>query len=684
MPDNIVPKKLAIELLSKLEPETSLAFKKGALIPKITKDIVPTGDVCPNCGNGNSGPGSPGERQVNASSIDANEYPNITQSETSLAYFGEFILFGFNDSNDAPTGFSGYGFSSDSGVTWCDCGSVPIGGDIIDNGGDPVIAIDNQGIFYYGHLGTLSSGESVIIVNTAQVNNTNRTLQFNNPIVVGRGQSLPNRLQDKEWITVGIDKNQTDSQALYITWSDFLQQGSQELTTIRFSKFTTGATPTEIIGSKTIAHTTLNPLTTYVSGSFPVIDHSGNIYVFYEQIDLNSLDGFIYMVKSTDGGVNFSSPMLVSGPFVQAGNAVACNTLVIAVPPDFNRSIRINEFPHAAVAPDGTLYAVWNASVSLEEFQSNIFLAYSTNGGNSWTTTPVTNSISTEFFPSVAFNCGRAHIHYNRFNDPNNVGDTGNDTFALFKKSFSITEGLSAESQVSTVFSPVPITNPNFDTAVSGCYMGDYNQIIAGPRNTLYHGWSDNRFVLNGNQNPDVFFIQTECIPAPTTTAPTTTAPTTAAPTTTAPTTTAPTTAAPTTTAPTTAAPTTAAPSTAAPTPTPCPCCFVDEKAVVYARCELEKSETFDNITLNCTGRFLDVNVTLRNLCPNKQVSIGVLVYDDQKRLISIKVCRLFTGDGPNCIPSLNSGKFCFVFDDDPCPPARTLTVRVVANYLEG
>ncbi|MCT8977279.1 hypothetical protein N4T77_11755 [Clostridium sp. CX1] len=170
---------------------------------------------------------------------------------------------------------------------------------------------------------------------------------------------------------------------------------------------------------------------------------------------------------------------------------------------------------------------------------------------------------------------------------------------------------------------------------------------------------------------------------APTTAAPTTAAPTTAAPTTAAPTTAAPTTAAPTTAAPTTAAPTTAAPTTAAPTPTPCPCCFVDQRAVVYARCELEKSETFDNITLDCTGRFLDVNVTLRNVCPNKLVSVGVLVYDAQNRLISIKACRLFTGDGPNCIPSLNAGRFCFVFGDESCPPPRTFTVRIVANYLE-
>lgn len=38
--------------------------------------------------------------------------------------------------------------------------------------------------------------------------------------------------------------------------------------------------------------------------------------------------------------------------------------------------------------------------------------------------------------------------------------------------------------------------------------MGDYNQVIIGPDNTLLHAWGDNRNDPNGN-NPDVFFIQT-------------------------------------------------------------------------------------------------------------------------------------------------------------------------------
>ncbi|MDW8801308.1 hypothetical protein P8V03_09090 [Clostridium sp. A1-XYC3] len=143
-----------------------------------------------------------------------------------------------------------------------------------------------------------------------------------------------------------------------------------------------------------------------------------------------------------------------------------------------------------------------------------------------------------------------------------------------------------------------------------------------------------------------------------------------------------PTTARPTTARPTTSRPTTVRPTTAAPTQAPCTCCSAEQRPITYDKCELEKTETFNNVTLDCTGRLLDVNVTLRNVCPNKRIAVAVLVYEGST-LLSLKVCRLFSGDGSNCIPTLNAGRFCFVFDDDPCPPARTLTVRIVANYLE-
>lgn len=500
------------------------AIGKQSVSPK----LIVAAASCPQCGNGNVGPGFPGERQVNDPAQDPPLFPHITQSETSIARFGTYIIFGFNDTNGLNTAnpdlsnISGVAFSSDSGVTWCDCGDLPKG-NFQGFGGDPVTAADSNGIFYYGSLATDNTGTSVISVSTGQVNPVTKVLTINDPITVGVGETPTNRFQDKEWIAVGPDKANLGSQALYTTWTDFNLQPGNLTNSIRFSKFTTGANPTQIIGSKTIVPAVPNIST--VQGSFPVIDNAGNIYVFYEFFDPNipnDSNRSIRMVRSTDGGANFNinNPIIVASPVTAASNNTAgCNRPSILVeeipqpPPTRRRAIRTNEFPHAAVAPDGTLYVVWNDGKNLSDTTGiDIYLAFSTDGGDTWSQPiQVTNTTTHEFFPSVIFNCGKAQIQYSRFNDPNNVGGVGDKTFALFKKSFTIPNVLSPETMVSTVFSPVPITQPNFDTGVNPCYMGDYNQIIAGPGGTLYHAWGDNRFMLQDANNPDVFFIQTNC-----------------------------------------------------------------------------------------------------------------------------------------------------------------------------
>lgn len=460
------------------------------------------------CGNGNVGSGFPGERMVNNPSQDSSAYPHITQSETSIARFGTYIVFGFNDSNEfAQNNYSGIAFSSDSGVTWSDCGDLPKG-TFQGLFGDPVIASDSNGIFYYGCLATTDAGESVISVSTAEV--ISNILNVNTPITVGQGSV--SGFQDKEWIAVGPDKNISGNESLYVTWTDFFASNTNA---IRFAKFSTGPNPTVQIASKIIVPS-LTPGFNGVQGSFVVVDNLGNIYVFYTAFDPNipfPSNRSIKMVKSTDGGLTFSEPITVASPVISASTSILdCGRPAIFV--EGGRMIRMNEFPHAAVDSDRNLYVVWNGGTDATltgTSDINVFLSYSTDGGATWNQVSVTTTSTHEFFPSVIYNCGEAHVQYSRFNDPQNVGGVGNKTFALFKKSFSILNGLSDESMVSTVFSPVPITNPNFDTVIADCYMGDYNQIIAGPGSTLYHAWGDNRFMLNSTNNPDVFFIQTNC-----------------------------------------------------------------------------------------------------------------------------------------------------------------------------
>lgn len=462
------------------------------------------------CGNGARGPGQlNAEKQVNnpAKDVAIGTFPDIIQSETSLARFKDFILYGFNDLADVSS--SGFAFSSDLGRTWSDCGSIPLNQNGANNG-DPTLAVDRNGVFYYGQIGFEVLGgvrQSVISVSTGKVN-PNRTITMNQPQAIGVAPSpvTPNIFtQDKPWIAVGPDKNNPGSEALYAAWVDFSNPGGG--TKIRFSKHRTGINLVPLIQSKTIISGTNE-----VFGPFVVVDKKGNIYVFYESRLPGSFTTVtgptrqIRMAKSTDGGNTFPTDIQVSaGLFEAAANAVAAceggnNRPVIRV--TAQQTIRMFEIPQAAIGDDGTIYVVWNAGRTVGGIKRiDIFLAFSRDAGQTWQQVNLTeNETSFAFFPSVAVNKNGAHVQYNRFNDPNRVGGVGNGNFAVFMKTFSRLKDISKERMISTKFSPV---------AVFLCYMGEYNQVINGPRESLLHAWSDNRNVLNGQNNPDVFFIQT-------------------------------------------------------------------------------------------------------------------------------------------------------------------------------
>ena len=442
--------------------------------------------------------------QVNKSADDVANFPRITQSETSLAYFKNRILYGYNEFNTSNNNnISGFSFS-DLGKSWTDGGTIPLN-PRGSNDGDPVIAVDKKGIFYYGQIGTeviANNLEGVISVSTGIIN-PNNTITMNQPQVIGRGQNpSPNgSSQDKEWIAVGPDRNSQGDEALYVAWRDLTDNNS-----IRFSKYRTGQNLTQLIASKTIVAGGPNN-----SGAFIAVDSVGDIYIFYERRDnfaqIGQPNRSIRMIKSTDGGNTFPLNIQVSPFFPAAATTTGpCGRPSIGV--DNSRQIRMNEFPHADIGPDGTIYVVWNAGtvVGATTF-INVFLAYSQDQGNSWNQVNITNNSSFPFLPSVAANCEGAHIQYNRFNDPNEVGGVGDGTFGIFMRTFSLSDGLSEELMVSNQFSPVPITHPN--PGIADCYIGDYNQIISGPGSCLLHSWGDNRNLLNGQINPNVFFKST-------------------------------------------------------------------------------------------------------------------------------------------------------------------------------
>jgi hypothetical protein len=83
-----------------------------------------------------------------------------------------------------------------------------------------------------------------------------------------------------------------------------------------------------------------------------------------------------------------------------------------------------------------------------------------------------------------------------------------------------------------------------------------------------------------------------------------------------------------------------------------------------------------------CDGRLLFVHVNLKNICPNKIIVVGVLVYEDDK-LYAFKVKKMFTGYCCDCeCKDLDAGRFCFILEENELCSQRKVRTEVVSHYV--
>jgi hypothetical protein len=286
-------------------------------------------------------------------------------------------------------GYSGAYFSNDGGSTWCCVSTDPshlgtlipgvnhLTGGIYDAGGDPAVAFDGRGHVYYAGLGfNRTAPGSTVTVNRGTFDSSGK-LTWSAPTFINQTTS-PSILNDKEWIAVDSHPGSAFRDRIYVTWTRFIfnpQNGRyvQSPIAVAYSK-DGGATfsdPQLIVGN-----------VLYGQGSRPTVGPDGTVYVFWDgSTRQQSLDS-IYMVKSTDGGATWSKPVAVSQ--------------LVDIIPVANTAFRVNSFPAAAVAPDGTLYVTWASLMSdapaggLCPAQTNsgchstVLYSRSTNGGATW------------------------------------------------------------------------------------------------------------------------------------------------------------------------------------------------------------------------------------------------------------------------------------------------------------
>jgi hypothetical protein len=248
-------------------------------------------------------------------------------------------------------------------------------GGIYDAGGDPAVAFDSHGHVFYAGLGfNRTTPPNTVTVSKGTFNNSGLT--WSAPTFIN-ATTAPSTINDKEWIAVDSHPGSAFRDRVYVSWTRFVfnaHTGAYVQSPIAFAYSKDGgatfSAPQLIVGN-----------VLYSQGSHPTVGPDGTVYVFWDGATRRATLDSIWMVKSADGGVTWSKPVAVSP--------------VVDIIPIADTAFRNNSYPSAAVAPDGTLYAIWSSLMSdatgaLCPTRTNsgchaaVIYSKSTDGGGTW------------------------------------------------------------------------------------------------------------------------------------------------------------------------------------------------------------------------------------------------------------------------------------------------------------
>lgn len=456
----------------------------------------------------------------------------LTQSETTVAWCGNNVAIGFNDSGSytatllpfidsslppSPSksgslSFNGWSISTNGGVSFKDRGvlvadPLPPKVKYRDLGGDPVIRCANETTFYYASLATDTLASDKLLSGISVSKSTDGGNTWGGAVMaVSKDQGTDNNpmhFLDKDWMAVvpGSSLAPAAKDTIYVTYTDFDFTVDPPRTAIEFVKSTDGgvtwsSTPLvidEVTGDDKA-----------LQGSQVAVGPTGEIYVAWETYTYtqNGVDLSIKICKSTDGGKTFSPPKKVTD-LVPAGTG------------DVFQGILRNGLYLQGLVVDttsnptkGNIYISFHGGGknSQNDFLgidgkyhfTDAFFCKSVNGGNTWSK-PVlvyapTKTKVDHFFPAMAQDkTGDICILYYGRNDSRNFlidvfvasssdgGKTWKNT-KVSKKSFA------------------PVTGWN-DVFVNNSYMGDYLGIAADTSKTndgCISAWGDN---IRGDAN---------------------------------------------------------------------------------------------------------------------------------------------------------------------------------------
>lgn len=454
-----------------------------------------------------------GNVQVNCLAEDGTSAQN-TQSETSVAAFGNKVVVGFNDSLVCclpAINFTGYSVSTNAGKTFTDMGDLPWRSSVQPIG-DPAVAHDDAGNFYFASLalGSTGRGAHSLISFYEMPAGTNTFQLVSVPVDVGDGKTF---FADKDYLAVAPDGS--GHLHFYITWT-FFSKAVQSPIMLTDS--------TDGIHWRT---TTISGALACAQGSNPV-PRGGTLYVSWEEslpegctnaniTAANARMATFDVASGTVLGITTIAPIKGSGDKIVACNNAQDLREVIETQP--GHDVRNFEMPSTTVDQNGVLYAAWNDrpnGVGGDNTNATrIFLSFSLDGNKTWSTpqqisaNPNTVTMNDRFQPWITTDSTGLHaMWYERVPGPTvDLIQTNKEDLSLATAKAGPKSA--GEVTLSTVAFPVVQTNPQQDPVISFCYMGDYNN-IASNGTTRFVTWGDNRTIVTTSagvteNQPDVF-----------------------------------------------------------------------------------------------------------------------------------------------------------------------------------
>ena len=333
--------------------------------------------------------------------------------------------------------------STDSGYTW----TQQIVTSSLGVWGDPVMAIDTAGDYYFFHLSNPLVGHWIDRIVCQK--STDKGLTWNDGSYVGLNGP---KHQDKQWVTIDRSNNY-----IYITWTEFDNYGSVDAvykSRIMFAKSTdAGASWSNPVIISSQEGDCVDSDNT-AEGAVPTLGPNGQIYVAW------AIDNKIVFNKSLDQGVTWlpSEINIAAQPGgwdYSIPGIGRCNGLPITVCDTSNSD------------NNGAIYVSWTDQKNGTS-DTDVWIIKSTDEGATWTSPKRINDDipgKHQFFTWLAVDQRTGNL-YSVFYDRRNYTDEQTDVYLAYSE-----DGGDSFTNVKISESPF-VPNPQF-------FFGDYTGIVA-------------------------------------------------------------------------------------------------------------------------------------------------------------------------------------------------------------